>query len=283
METPSSPGWYDDPQDPTQLRYFDGVVWSSHTTPRSTRSTGAAATSTEQDTSPAPASPQFPGTPAQQSWNTPPAGPQLGQQGQWGQGQQWGQYGQAWGQPTAPDGQPLASYWQRVGAFLIDWIIQSVLSGILGSVFLLRALSPYLDELSRQMDQVESGGQLDMTRLVDSLDLGSLTGYTLVSIAVFAAYQGFFLARLGRTPGKMMCNIHVRELARPGVPSPAAVLRRVGFAVVLFLLQLVPLLGTLVGLARVLDLLWPAWDARRQALHDKVAGTVVVVGKPPRG
>jgi len=33
-ETPSGPGWYDDPDDASQLRYFDGVVWSSHTTPR---------------------------------------------------------------------------------------------------------------------------------------------------------------------------------------------------------------------------------------------------------
>ena len=43
MSTPTGPGWYDDPQDAAQLRYFDGVVWTAHTTPRSTRPTGQAA------------------------------------------------------------------------------------------------------------------------------------------------------------------------------------------------------------------------------------------------
>src|SRR5687768_11670958 len=37
MANPKSPGWYDDPENPQQLRYFDGVVWTRHTTPRSTR------------------------------------------------------------------------------------------------------------------------------------------------------------------------------------------------------------------------------------------------------
>ena len=31
-------GWYDDPENPDNLRYFDGVVWTSHTTPRASPS-----------------------------------------------------------------------------------------------------------------------------------------------------------------------------------------------------------------------------------------------------
>ena len=34
MTNPTNPGWYDDPESPDQLRYFDGIVWSRHTTPR---------------------------------------------------------------------------------------------------------------------------------------------------------------------------------------------------------------------------------------------------------
>ena len=30
-------------------------------------------------------------------------------------------------------------------------------------------------------------------------------------------------------------------------------------------------------LLQLLNVLWPLWDGRRQALHDKAAGTVVVV------
>ena len=32
----------------------------------------------------------------------------------------------------------------------------------------------------------------------------------------------------------------------------------------------------------LLDGLWPLWDDKRQALHDKVASTQVVEGKQPR-
>ena len=33
-ELPAGPGWYEDEHDPLLLRYFDGVVWTSNTTPR---------------------------------------------------------------------------------------------------------------------------------------------------------------------------------------------------------------------------------------------------------
>ena len=37
MSTPERAGWYDDPEDETQLRYFDGIIWSERTEPKSTR------------------------------------------------------------------------------------------------------------------------------------------------------------------------------------------------------------------------------------------------------
>jgi uncharacterized RDD family membrane protein YckC len=36
------------------------------------------------------------------------------------------------------------------------------------------------------------------------------------------------------------------------------------------------LLGIILGLVWLLDMLWPLWDKKRQTLHDKVVGTVVV-------
>jgi uncharacterized RDD family membrane protein YckC len=44
----------------------------------------------------------------------------------------------------------------------------------------------------------------------------------------------------------------------------------------------VPLIGTLFGLLGLLNYLWPLWDQKRQALHDKVASTNVVVGPQHR-
>ena len=33
-------GWYDDPENSENLRYFDGVLWTSHTTPRTSPTAG---------------------------------------------------------------------------------------------------------------------------------------------------------------------------------------------------------------------------------------------------
>jgi uncharacterized RDD family membrane protein YckC len=38
----------------------------------------------------------------------------------------------------------------------------------------------------------------------------------------------------------------------------------------------VPVAGVIFGLYPLLDKLWPLWDEKRQALHDKVARTNVV-------
>jgi uncharacterized RDD family membrane protein YckC len=47
--------------------------------------------------------------------------------------------------------------------------------------------------------------------------------------------------------------------------------------------RLVPLASQVVPFLSLLDGLWPLWDDKRQALHDKVAKTQVVEGKQPRG
>ena len=45
--------------------------------------------------------------------------------------------------------------------------------------------------------------------------------------------------------------------------------------------RLLNLLYFLVGLVWVLDMLFPLWDKRRQTLHDKVVGSVVIRTRPP--
>src|SRR6476619_3748471 len=135
MQTPTHAGWFDDPEDADQLRYFDGVVWTKHTTPRSTRRAASTPVQPGQQQFPGQGHPpQYPGQ----------GGPQVQPEAQ-GQvpGQVQGQppttggwpapsYGGAQRVATTPDGQPLASYWHRVGAFIIDGIIQFVLMLVLG-------------------------------------------------------------------------------------------------------------------------------------------------------
>jgi uncharacterized RDD family membrane protein YckC len=46
------------------------------------------------------------------------------------------------------------------------------------------------------------------------------------------------------------------------------------------LLRLIELLFVLLGLIWVLDMLFPLWDKKRQTLHDKVGGAVVIRLRP---
>ena len=39
---------------------------------------------------------------------------------------------------------------------------------------------------------------------------------------------------------------------------------------------------SLLSVANLLDVLWPLWDGKKQAIHDKVVGTNVVVGPQPK-
>ncbi|HPF80863.1 RDD family protein [Nostocoides australiense] len=319
MTTPSAPGWYDDPEAPDQLRYFDGIVWTRHTTPRSTRA-GAGAATPQAGAPVAPQPQQQPtGTADPYGWRgagsqqgQPPQQPdQYGQQPQWSPPrqdqapqwrppqQQWGQPQQQWGQqapgwgpaagqvgPATPDGVPLAGYWQRVGAYILDLLIVGALTAICGGYWLLKAIRPWLDQVT---DAINSS-TTDPQRLEDlSNSLSTyLTGrdfmiFTAISLLVGLIYHVFFLTRTGATPGKMALRISVRERERPG-PLPVQVaLRRYLLTFVVNVLGWVPgLLSVLAGLVGIADLLWPAWDPKRQALHDKIAGTNVVRGKQPR-
>jgi hypothetical protein len=110
METPLTPGWYDDPESPEQLRYFDGVVWTRHTAPRRTR---AAAPQAAAGVPPqAPQAPQ-PGYPAYGQGGAPQQqAPQQGWLSDYQRQGGWNAPAPMTGQrPRTPDGVPLASYW----------------------------------------------------------------------------------------------------------------------------------------------------------------------------
>ncbi len=90
----------------------------------------------------------------------------------------------------------------------------------------------------------------------------------IAGIAVLAAYQPFFWARFGATPGMQLFGIC---LTRPDGSrlGPARALGR-EMAMVASALPL------------GLGFAWAAWDARGQAWHDRIAGTVVAAAAPVR-
>ena len=304
MSMPSSPGWYDDPEDAALLRYFDGVVWTRHTAPKSTRP----ATTAEQaaragaeaarqwnapghgahprtpggtarppagapggvpggqggvpGAQPGPPNPQFPGAPQQHQWNAPPM-----------------QYGQPVG-PTTPDGQPLASYGQRVGAFALDFLATGLIGGILSLPIQLRVSS----ELQGAADRLGSGSGSfnDLLDAAMRATNANVVPLTLIALLSSFAYHVLFVGLLSATPGKLALGLSIRRPEAPGRVGWAVAVRRRLLQTALGLFRFSPALELLYFLGSAVDLAWPLRDPRRQALHDKVAGTVVVRGRQPR-
>jgi len=300
MTQPS--GWYEDPQDPSQLRYWDGVVWSSHVSPKISPTAQQSTIGMPYGVTPAAARAHSDGTQGAQGPAAAKDGFTSPQQGQ-GQGQpggRWPGYGQAqdqYGQPqdqhgqvpqgwqshpaTTPDGVVLSGWWKRVLARILDNIIVSI-------VALPLAFSPLrkvFDVFGAYWQEVLRAAQSGSSAIPEPPSTELLAPLLLASVIVLAVqvvYTVAFLTMKGATPGKMVVGISVRLRDKPGPPPLVAVLKRTGVQEVGSMVGLVRVVGSLGTLFTLMDSLWPLWDTKKQAIHDKVAATNVVVGPQPK-
>jgi len=81
----------------------------------------------------------------------------------------------------------------------------------------------------------------------------------------------------GQTVGMMAVGVRVVRDETLAALGYGRALARAAFE---GLLRLINLLFLLLGLIWVLDMLFPLWDKKRQTLHDKVAGSVVLRVRP---
>nr|WP_272917524.1 RDD family protein [Nocardioides flavescens] len=171
----------------------------------------------------------------------------------------------------------MAGWWQRVGAYVIDAVLLGVVSTLLTLPWWREVVDVYRDWFDDVVRAAEAGREstVDAGSLQRQI-AGPLAIITAISLAVSFLYQVGFLMWRQATPGKLALGLRVRLRERPG---------RMGFGTVALrwlaqfgvgIVNLVPLVGTLVGLYSILDLLWPLWDSKKQAIHDKVAKTNVV-------
>ena len=211
----------------------------------------------------------------QQQW--PPQPPQQ---------QPYGPPGGGWSRPPAPtaygavartpDGEPLAGWWKRLLARLIDWIIVWLVALPLTGYFLFRAAGEMGPAFEDYLRQVESGNTAAVAPTVTPEVLKWVIAYSVILTVVAIAYEVFFTTRSGATPGKRALGLRVRLRDRPGpLPTQAAFTRTV-IPMGGNLFSSLPLISTLVGLLQVADGLLPLVNDRKQALHDMMAKTNVV-------
>ncbi len=186
----------------------------------------------------------------------------------WGptQPQPWGPpvAGAPWGHPqdglwAAPD---YASWGQRALAKLLDFFILLFPTMLITLITLVIAGNGIRNQLQA------ADGTFDFTALsgTRSLTIASIVA-GLIALAYYATFNG-----KGQTPGKRALGIVVVRAAGDGPVGPSK-----GFARhVIQFLENVPLLSIVVFPFVLVDSLWPLWDGRKQALHDKIAGSVVL-------
>ncbi len=270
--SPQPPGWYQDPSSPDQLRYWDGVSWSNHTTPKKSPTASQSQGGLAQAARPGQTGPPVPTTPMPQGsgWQGQPGGGQVPQAAP-----QFGQPQSGWttGVPTTADGVPLASWGRRLAAWLIDGVILLVLSFVAIRVF----VPGYFDGVQALVDAASAQDETAMNNLMPQVT-GEASKAALLWLVLSAAYCVGFWTTTAQTPGKMAVGISVRRADRPGPLDLATAVRRR----LLTLIQVIPLVGGIYTIVWGLDGLWPLWDSKRQTLHDKIARTQVVVGKQKR-
>lgn len=183
---------------------------------------------------------------------TPPRG--KAPRPRWYDGERWTyQYGpapeEAGGPGRTPVGATLAGWWVRLGAYLIDGLIVYVASIFLSLAFL---------------------GPVDWELVIWTWT------FFVVSLGVSVLYEACFLRWKRATPGKLALGLRVQLRERSGSMAWHVILRRSIGKNLGYILGLVPYVGGLLAFAWWINFLWPLWDDKNQALHDKAAGTNVV-------
>ena len=155
-------------------------------------------------------------------------------------------------------GAPLAEWWKRLVAIIIDAVILMIpiyiiIFGVMGASF-------------------AAGGGVDPETGLPAggggLFSGALIGSTLMAAIIpFIYYSVMNGSEKGQTVGKMAMKIRVRDAATGGAIG-------IGRG---FVRSLIPTFaGAICGIISLIDGLAPLWDNKRQAWHDKMANSVVV-------
>jgi uncharacterized RDD family membrane protein YckC len=146
-----------------------------------------------------------------------------------------------------------AGFWRRLVAFMIDStiviIIFFVLCVIATLAFFFGAMSADNSALLNDLANPEG---------FSAVILLIMSSFVVINIAYFTYFHG----ATGRTPGKMLLGLQVYCTEGTPVSFGIAFLRAVGY---------------FVSSIFYLGFIWAAFDQKKQAWHDKIAGTVVII------
>lgn len=254
-------GWYPDPVDRRNERYWDGWQWG-----RDTRAAAGQPT----------------GGPAQTYGPGRQYGPQSGSPYGQPPGQAYG--GRLAAGPagavkasTTADGVPLAAWGWRVLAAVLDYVFVSFLAAVPAAP-LLRQPALRMTEVFRRAFEAAQTGQPPPA--ITAADLMTTSDQLMLAAVIFAVgfvYHLLFLRFAHATPGKLIVGLRVVDAARGRFIGPLgwrpAAVRAAAWTL--------PQLWTCLLLYLLVDCLFPLWQRNRQSLHDLAARTQVIRYRRP--
>ncbi len=282
-------GWYDDPQNPDLLRYWDGILWSSRTMPKvkpdldqSRIGDARRQYEEEQERKRAAEEAQAAGygqrpqlRPYQQTQPPPtqqyPGGPQS-------------PYARQQPYParqikTTPDGEPTASWWRRLFAYMFDNILLSVVAVAASWSW----LQPWLNTFSGYWSDIWNAAQNQQAQPPVPSGLYDVPWqFPLVALLLYLVYEITLVAWRGQTLGHLIFGVRVRGAASTAKPDLRAVAIRSLVKGVSNITSLVPFVASLGSVFSLIDGLVPLGDRSAQSLHDRFAKTYVVNARTPK-
>jgi uncharacterized RDD family membrane protein YckC len=159
---------------------------------------------------------------------------------------------------TVPAPRP-ARFGQRLVAFVIDNLLLTLILFVIIDV-LLHRLSGLPDASVLMQSALQRGDWLELARVATQYGaleaaIEQLTPF-LLTVTLWASF--------GMTPGKRLCNCRVVDARHGGKPGwGQSILRYIGYIISTLTLGI--------------GFLWMLWDRQKQTLHDKIAGTRVVI------
>ena len=188
-------GWYPDPVNVAQERYWDGWQWSRTTRP------GPGAPSAGYG--------QAPYAPYPQPNATQPVGYAAARAGSV----------QA---TTTADGVALASWWWRVLAVLIDGVILTAIVAVITFPVWRSLYATMISYVNATLDAQQSGVALPSPLVATDLISGtSQLIVASVTLVVGILYHAGFLRWKSATPGKLICGLRVVPVDRGRDPGPS--------------------------------------------------------------
>ncbi|MCL2652300.1 MAG: RDD family protein [Propionibacteriaceae bacterium] len=265
--TQPQPGWYPDPADAERQRYWAGDAWTAETR---TATTPTAAPASAASSDPYARYAQgATGIPVYKGPATPATAPAVASG------------------PTTADGVPLAGWWWRVLAAVLDYVLLGVIAIFYLPLIpnLYSGMTAFVQDV---MNATVSGAALpSFTDPIYHLQTALLT-MGAVELGVACVYVAVMLGFAGATLGQMACGLRVVPVDHGTAPRrlpPFPIAMRLVFYTALptalgfaaYTNLAIASMLSYVGLTyQIFNYLWAVWDPKRQCIHDKLARTQVV-------